>query len=72
MGRDANRIGAIDQECPLLIIEQACATLINDEASCQRTEGGEDCTATLFTQFDASKQASPTDCMYRLRQCALL
>jgi hypothetical protein len=72
MGRGANRISAINQECPLLIIEQACATLINYEASCQCTKGGEDGAATLFTKFNASKQASTTDCMRRLRQCALL
>jgi hypothetical protein len=70
--RCANRIGTINEECPLLVIEQACTTLIHNEASCQRTEGGENSGATLFTKLNARKQASPANCMRRLRQCALL
>jgi hypothetical protein len=70
--RCTDRVSAINQECPLLIIKQACATLINNEASCQRTEGGEDRSAPLFTKFNTGEQASPTDRMRRLRQRALL
>jgi hypothetical protein len=70
--RCANRVSAINKKCPLLVIEQACATLINNEASCQRTKGGEDCSATLFTKLNARKQAAPADRVRRLRQCALL
>jgi hypothetical protein len=51
--RCAHHVSAINQECPLLVIEQACATLINNEASCQRTEGGEHGGATLFAKFYA-------------------
>jgi hypothetical protein len=51
--RCAHHVSAINQECPLLIVEQACATLINNEASCQRTKGGEDGSATLFAKFYA-------------------
>jgi hypothetical protein len=70
--RCANRIGTINKECPLLIIKKACTTLIHNKASCQRTKGGENCSAALFTKFNACKQASPANCMRRLRQCALL
>jgi hypothetical protein len=70
--RCTDRVSAINQECPLLIIKQACATLIHNEASCQRTKGGEDCSATLFTKLNARKQAAPADRVRRLRQCALL
>ena len=72
MCRCTNHIGTINKECTLLIIKQACATLIHNEAACQRTKGGEDCSATLFTKLNARKQASPANCMRRLRQCALL
>jgi hypothetical protein len=51
--RCAHRVSAINQECPLLIVEQARATLINNEAACQRTEGGEHGGATLFAKLYA-------------------
>jgi hypothetical protein len=64
--RCANRISTINKECPLLIIEQACTTLIHNEASCQRTKGSENCSAPLFTKFNACKQAAPANRMRRL------
>jgi hypothetical protein len=67
-----NRIGTSNKECPLLVIKQACATLINDKASRQGTEGSEDSGAPLFTKFDTGEQASTTDRMRRLGECALL
>jgi hypothetical protein len=70
--RCANHIGTINKECPLLVIKQACATLINDKASRQGTEGSEDRGAPLFTKFDTGEQASATDRMRRLGECALL
>ena len=72
MCRRANRIGTINKECPLLIIEQARTALIHNKASCQRTKGRENSGAPLFTKLNARKQASPANCMRRLRQCALL
>ena len=72
MCRCAHRVSAINQESPLLVVEQACATLINNEAACQRTECGEHGGATLFAKFYARQQASPTNGMCRLRQRALL
>jgi hypothetical protein len=70
--RCANRVSAINKECPLLVIKQACTALIHNKASCQRTEGGEDRGAPLFTKLNSCKQTSPANCMRRLRQCALL
>jgi hypothetical protein len=65
--RCTNRIGTINKECPLLIIKKACTTLIHNKASCQRTKGGENSGAPLFTKLNARKQASPANCMRRLR-----
>jgi hypothetical protein len=70
--RCAHHVSAINQECPLLVVEQACTTLINNEAACQRTECGEHRGATLFAKFYARQQASPANRMCRLRQRALL
>jgi hypothetical protein len=68
----ANCICAINEECALLVIKQACTTLINDETARQRTKGGEDCGAALFTKLDTGEKASPTDRVCRLRQRTLL
>ncbi len=57
----ANGICAINEERALLVIEQACTTLINDETARQCTKGGEDCGAALFTKLNAGEKASPTD-----------
>jgi hypothetical protein len=70
--RCTNHIGTINKECPLLVIEQACTTLINYETARQRTKGGEGCGATLFTKLDTGEKTSPADRMRRLRQCTLL
>jgi hypothetical protein len=70
--RCAHRVSAINEERPLLVVEQACTTLINNEAACQRTESGEHGGATLFAKLYARQQAAPTDRMCRLRQRALL
>ena len=64
--RCANRIGTINKECPLLIIEQARTALIHNKASCQRTEGRENSSAPLFAKLNACKQASPANRMRRL------
>jgi hypothetical protein len=68
----ANCICAVNEECALLVIEQACTTLINDETARQRTKGGEDCGAALFTKLDTGEKASPTDRVCCLRQRTLL
>jgi hypothetical protein len=70
--RCANRIGTINKECPLLIIEQARTALIHNKASCQRTEGRENSSAPLFAKLNPGEQTAPADRMRRLRQCALL
>jgi hypothetical protein len=63
---------AVDENGPLIVIEEGCSTAINKEAASKYAECGKDGSTTLFADLDAGQEAPPTKCLRRFSERTIL